>query len=115
MTRTNWIHVVLAILLALLVLFFIRMHVAFGQFAPDQAESGRHYAMAWCTQCHSVQPETDGTGKFAPDFTVIAQRPSTSARSLYVFLHTSHNIMPDFVLKPAESRDIVAYILTLKK
>jgi hypothetical protein len=125
MTRANWIHVVLAILLALLVLFFIRMHAASGQaasdqaasgeFAPDRVESGRHYAMAWCTECQSVQPETDHFGKFAPDFTAVAQMRSTTARSLYVFLHSTHKIMPDFIFKPDETRDIVAYILSLRK
>ena len=125
MTRANRIHIVLAILLALLVLLFIRMHGASGQaasdqaasglIAPDRVESGRHYAMAWCTECHSVQPETDRTGKFAPDFTAVAKMRSTTARSLYVFLHSTHKIMPDFILKPDEARDIVAYILSLRK
>lgn len=117
MTRANWIHVVLAIILALIVLFIIRMHVAAAQVAPlgssGNAESGRLSAQAWCTECHSVEPETAGTGKFAPDFTVIAKR--RSARWLHAFLQSKHTLMPDFVLNRSEADDIVTYILSLKR
>ena len=78
MLRSKWFHIALVVILALIVLFIIRMHVAAAQVAPlgskGNAESGRLSAQAWCTECHSVEPETAGTGKFAPDFTVIAQR-----------------------------------------
>jgi mono/diheme cytochrome c family protein len=126
MLRNNWIRVVLVVILALIVLFFIRMHAASGQAmaqAPSvqgripqprkaDAESGRLYSQNWCTGCHSVQPETAGTGKFAPDFTVIAKR--RSIRWLNSFLQSKHDLMPDFVLTRQETDDIVAYILSLK-
>ena len=54
-----------------------------------------------------------GTGKFAPDFTVIAKR--RSARWLNAFLRSGHKIMPDFVFKADQADAIVAYILSLKK
>ena len=129
MLRSNWIRIVLVVVLALIVLFFVRMHVAAGQVvvqgpsvqAPSvkpqkgNVESGRLYARNWCTECHSVELETAGTGNFAPDFTVIAKRRSTTPRSLNAFLRSNHQLMPDFVFKPAEADDIVAYIVSLKR
>jgi cytochrome c len=110
--RTNWIHVVLAIALALLVVLFVRQHLASGEDAGD-AERGRHLAQAWCTECHSVQLETAGTGKFAPDFTIIAQR--RSAHWLNIFLRSEHKVMPEFVFTPRQTDDVVTYILSLKQ
>jgi mono/diheme cytochrome c family protein len=117
MPRINWIHVVLVAILALIVLFATRLHNASGQIAAptraEMAEQGRLYAQSWCTECHSVQLETAGTGKFAPDFTLIAKR--RTAHWLNVFLRTEHQIMPDFVLTPRETDAIVTYILSLKR
>jgi hypothetical protein len=117
MPRIKLIHIILVIILAVVVLFAIRLHDAAGQpigrDTTDLVEQGRLYSMGWCTECHSVERETAGTGKFAPDFTVIAQR--RSAHWLNVFLRTEHKIMPDFVFKPSESDAIVMYILSLKR
>jgi mono/diheme cytochrome c family protein len=117
MLRSKWFHIALVVILALIVLFIIRMHVAAAQVAPlgskGNAESGHLSAQAWCTECHSVEPETAGTGKFAPDFTVIAKR--RSARWLNAFLQSKHTLMPDFVLNRREADDIVAYFLSLKR
>jgi mono/diheme cytochrome c family protein len=115
--RIHWVHIVLVVVLALVVTFIIRLHGAAGQVAPpsraELAEQGRLLSQGWCTECHSVQPETAGTGRFAPDFTVIARR--RSAHWLNVFLRTEHQIMPDFVFKTSEADAIVTYILSLKK
>ena len=117
MPRINWIHVVLVVILGLIVLFAIGLHKAAGQIAvptrTEMAEQGRLYAQAWCTECHSVQLETAGTGKFAPDFTVIAKR--RTAHWLNLFLRTEHQIMPNFAMKPSESDAIVTYILSLNR
>ena len=120
MLRIRWFHFLLAAILAVIVLFAVRMHMAAGaagQNAPSVAvgavESGRFYSQAWCTECHSVELETAGTGKFAPDFTVIAAR--RSARWLTAFLRSEHKIMPDFVFSREQTDDIVAYILSLKR
>ena len=86
-----------------------------AQGKRGDAASGRLYAQAWCTECHSVERETAGTGQFAPDFTAIAKRRSTSARSLQDFFRSQHRLMPDFELTAGETDDIVAYILSLKR
>jgi mono/diheme cytochrome c family protein len=117
MTSRRWLQLILAAILALLVLIAIRMHVAAGQqlrlIDEGNVEAGRLSAQAWCTECHSVQPETAGMGKFAPDFTVIAKR--RSARWLHRFLQSKHTLMPDFVLNRTEANDLVAYIVSLKR
>ena len=86
-----------------------------AQSSRGDAASGRLYAMNWCTECHSVEPETAGTGRFAPDFTAIAKSPSTTGASLRAFLRSDHPHMPSFVLKRTEADDLVAYILSLRR
>ena len=127
MSRAHWVRIALVAILVLIALFVIRLHVAAGQVVAQgpsvqsrsaqqprgNVESGRLSAQAWCTECHSVQLETAGTGKFAPDFTVIAQR--RSARWLNAFLRAKHKLMPNFVLNRQEADDLIAYILSLKR
>ena len=50
-----------------------------------------------------------------PSFQSIADLPPTTGISLNVFLHSNHNNMPDFIISSAESSDLIAYILSLKK
>lgn len=111
MSRTNWVHLVLAVVLALVALFFIRLHNASG----DGAAAGHRLADAWCKDCHSIEAATAGATSGPPDFTGIANRASTTALSLKVFLQTSHPSMPNLILKPAETDDLVSYILSLKR
>jgi mono/diheme cytochrome c family protein len=86
----------------------------YAQGAVGDAVSGRVYASHWCIECHSIEPATEGAG-FAPDFTAIAKSRSINALSLKVFLRSTHNLMPDFILTLTETDDIVAYILSLKR
>ena len=113
MSLPRWAYLILAIVVAGGLLFFVRMHMASGQDARGNAEAGRLSVQAWCTECHSVQRETAGTGKFAPDFTVIAKR--RPARWLDRFLRSKHVLMPDFVFDRRQADDIVAYIVSLKR
>ena len=84
-----------------------------AQNAPDPVEAGRRLAVQWCSGCHAVEPKT--VGLFAAGFAEIAKVPSTTTLSLKVFLRTSHNNMPNFILQPDEADDIVAYIMSLKR
>ena len=79
------------------------------------AELGRAYAVNWCTECHSIEPETDGLGRIAPDFSAVAKSRSTSALALYAFLRSDHIRMPNLGLKPTETNDLVAYIMSLRR
>jgi cytochrome c len=113
MTRTVWIRIALAAVVALSALLFIRLHGASGA-APDSA-AGYRLAAAWCKECHSIEAATAGVSSGPPDFTAIANRHATTALSLKVFLQTSHPTMPNIILKPAESDSLVNYILSLKR
>ena len=62
MSLTRWIYLILIVALILIALLFVRMHGAAA--AQGDAEAGRLMAQAWCTECHSVQRETAGTGTF---------------------------------------------------
>jgi mono/diheme cytochrome c family protein len=82
--------------------------------AGDPA-SGRKIATTLCSSCHRVLPMTLPDEGDPPSFQSIADQPSTTGISLNVFLHSNHNNMPDFILSSAESSDLIAYILSLKK
>ena len=67
MSLRRWIYLAVVAALVLGALLLVRMHVAAARDASGDAEAGRLLAQAWCTECHSVQRETAGTGQFAPD------------------------------------------------
>ena len=113
MSRTVWIRIVLAAAIALAALFMIRLHNAGGASADSAA--GYRLADAWCKDCHSIEAATAGASSGPPDFTAIADKRSTTALSLKVFLQTSHPTMPNLILKPDESDSLIDYILSLKR
>ncbi len=76
------------------------------------AEAGRNLARAWCAECHRVEAKSYGV--FEADLIEVANQPSTTALSLRVFLQSSHKAMPNFALTPAQTDDIIAYILSLR-
>ena len=103
--------IMLSIMLGLTLAALQPLH---AQNSPESVESGRRLAISWCGGCHFVEPAPDAKGWLA-DFAAIAKVPSTTALSLKVFLRTSHKNMPNFILQPEETDDIVAYILSLKR
>lgn len=114
MSRTNWIHIVLAVILALAALFLIRLHNASGA-QSSSAAAGHRLAEAWCKECHSIEAATIGTANPGPDFIKVANQLSTTALSLKVFLQSSHRNMPNLILKPDETDNLINYILSLKR
>ena len=113
MSRSAWTHIVLlAVVVALAALLLVRLHNAGGATLPlDSASAGHRLAEAWCKDCHAIEAATAGT-QAAPAFTAIANRPSTTALSLKVFLQTSHRSMPNLVIAPDQADDLVNYILS---
>jgi mono/diheme cytochrome c family protein len=77
--------------------------------------SGRQIATTLCSSCHRVLPMTLPDKGDPPSFQSIADLPSTTGLSLKVFLRSSHRNMPNLILSEAESDDVIAYILSLKK
>jgi cytochrome c len=113
MSRTVCIRLMLAGVIVLAALFFIRLHNAGG--ASTDSAAGYRLAAAWCKDCHSIEAATAGATSGQPDFTAIANRHATAALSLKVFLQTSHPSMPNLILKPDEADSLVNYILSLKR
>ncbi len=117
MLRSRWIRLGLLAVLVVVAVMAVRLHLAGGQTADDRrgnAASGRYLVEAWCTECHSVEVATAKTGTIAPDFTAIAQRPSTTAIALRVFLGSPSKLMPHFIIGRSDTDDIIAYILSLR-
>ncbi len=116
MSRTAWIRLVAALLLAVAALLLIRMHVASGApMAQDGISAGRQLAEAWCKECHTLDTSSAGALGRAPDFVRIANRTSTTELSLKVFLRSNHRSMPNLIIAPDQADDLTRFILSLKR
>jgi mono/diheme cytochrome c family protein len=92
-----------------------QLSLALAQPADGDPAAGRQLATMLCSSCHRVLPMTLSDKADPPSFQSIADLPSTTGLSLNVFLHSNHRNMPDFMVSAAESNDLIAYILSLKK
>jgi mono/diheme cytochrome c family protein len=78
--------------------------------------AGLAFADQVCAGCHAVrQGDRRSPQPNAPSFEQIADVPGMTATALYVALQSSHKTMPNLMFEPAELRNVVAYILTLKR
>jgi cytochrome c len=114
MARLSWLHISIAIIFALVALLFVRLHNANGA-ASDVTSAGHRLAEAWCKGCHSIEAAAAGAQSGPPDFTAIANRPSTTELSLKVFFQTSHRSMPNLVIAPDQADALANYILSLRR
>jgi cytochrome c len=116
MSRSTSIQIALAVVIVLVAPFFVRPHHASGaSLAQDSAAAGHRLAEAWCEGCHAIEATPTRKATAAPDFADIASRPSTTALSLKVFLRTDHPSMPNIVIAPDQTDELVNYILSLKR
>ncbi len=82
---------------------------------PGSPRAGKRLALEWCAKCHVVaEDQATTTLAIGPPFTEVARTPGVTEFWLRAFLVTPHELMPNFILTPEETDDIVAYILTLK-
>lgn len=72
---------------------------------------GRQTATTLCGPCHEISGRT----KVGSSFEDIANLPSTTAISLKAFLRSNHSNMPNFIISSADTDDVIAYILSLKR
>ena len=80
------------------------------------AQQGLRLAREACAPCHLVVKEAGrSTNPDAPTFEAIAKTSGLTSAALTLMLQTSHNKMPNIVLKGDDLKDIVAYILSLKE
>jgi len=87
--------------------------------APGQEigrpEAGRILAERACAECHAVgKGRRQSPNGNAPSFQAVAEIPGMTAMALNAALQTSHETMPNVLLKEGELADIVAYILSLQ-
>jgi len=88
--------------------------MAAAQEPRGDIASGRRLAEHWCGSCHFMNAGGAPAGSNAPSLAQVAQLPSTTALALRVFLRTSHGGMPNIELTPADTDDLLAFILSLK-
>ena len=88
---------------------------ALSQPIVGDAMTGREIATTRCSSCHLILPMTLADKADPPSFQSLADLPSTTGISLNAFLHSNHKNMPDFIISSAESNDLIAYILSLRK
>jgi len=94
------------------------LSAAVGDAQAQQAgnpQKGLRLARQICSQCHLVDNVVGrSSNPDAPTFATIAQTSGLTSAALIAMLRTSHVSMPNVVLKPDETKDVVAYILSLK-
>lgn len=94
-----------------------------GYVSPSLGETtggiqrGFELALKVCEECHIVatgkkQPKPTVAG--APSFFRLAKDPEVTPFYLKSFFRTPHQKMPDFILKPGEQNDLIAYIMSLR-
>jgi mono/diheme cytochrome c family protein len=89
----------------------LRAHAQDGDVA-----AGHAFAREACNACHMVEAEQRAPRLIAigPAFRDIANTRGITATSLRVFLTTSHPKMPNLILTPEETADVIGYILSLR-
>jgi mono/diheme cytochrome c family protein len=92
------------------------IHAANAQDAPGNLEAGRLYAREVCSPCHAVTAEQASQRMLAvaPDFQTIANTSGMTATALRAFLQTPHPKMPNLILTPDQSADVIAFVLSLR-
>jgi mono/diheme cytochrome c family protein len=96
--------------------FFLWAVAAMAQGLPGDPEAGGELARDVCAVCHIVSDDQlHDPDVGAPTFFEVVDHPPVTALSLRVFLRTPHATMPDLILTPDETDDIISYILTLKE
>jgi mono/diheme cytochrome c family protein len=87
-----------------------------AQDTSGNPEAGRVYARRVCSPCHVVTAEQASrrTITIGPDFQTIANTSGITATALRAFLQTPHPKMPNLILTPEQSADVIAFVLSLR-
>ena len=88
-----------------------------AQAASGNPEAGRLYAREVCSPCHALTAEqaSQRTIAIGPDFQTIANTSGITATALRAFLQTPHPKMPNLILTPEQSADVIAFVLSLRE
>jgi mono/diheme cytochrome c family protein len=83
--------------------------------AIGNPREGLKVARAMCAECHLVDKVPGRSpNAAAPAFESIANVSGMTSAALIAALSTSHETMPNVIIKGSDMNDIVAYILSLK-
>jgi mono/diheme cytochrome c family protein len=84
--------------------------------AAGDPAAGRAFALQVCASCHVVaEDQSAPRSRKAPGFAAIANTRAMTSNALHAFLATPHPTMPNLILTPEQTDDVVAYILSLKR
>jgi mono/diheme cytochrome c family protein len=87
-----------------------------AQPVPGNPQRGRELALRLCITCHLIDRTPPGPVRAdVPSFPAIAGRPASTAEHLAGKIIVPHPAMPTVALTADEIRDIVAYIVSLKR
>jgi mono/diheme cytochrome c family protein len=86
------------------------------QDPSGNSEAGRVFVREVCSPCHAVTAEQASQRMItvAPDFQTIANIPGMTATALRAFLQTPHPKMPNLILTPDQSDNVIAFLLSLR-
>jgi mono/diheme cytochrome c family protein len=88
---------------------------AHGQ-QPSDRQKGRILARQVCADCHAVGRQgSRSPNAQAPSFAAVASTPGMTAMALNAFFQTSHRNMPNLILTADQTRELIAYITSLKR
>jgi hypothetical protein len=78
-------------------------------------QEGLSIARERCSSCHLIVKESGlSINEKAPTFARIANIPGMTPTALRAALNSSHETMPNLVIKGEEADSLIAYILSLK-
>jgi len=81
--------------------------------SPNQ---GLRIARSLCGECHLVENMGgQSPNRDAPPFEKIANAPGMSSTALAAALRTSHETMPNVIIKGSDLSDVIAYILSINE
>ena len=79
------------------------------------ARLGLEYAKAHCVGCHAIAfDDIASPNPDAPPFKWVADTAGLTRTALVVFFQSPHPTMPNLVLGPEETDNMIAYIMSLK-
>ncbi|MFZ0422211.1 MAG: cytochrome c [Xanthobacteraceae bacterium] len=82
---------------------------------PSSAAEGLKLAHAQCAECHLVDKVVGRSrNAAAPAFESIANVSGMTSTALIAALRTSHQTMPNVIIKSSDIGGLIAYILSLK-
>jgi tetratricopeptide (TPR) repeat protein len=92
-----------------------RISVADDAESSD-ARKGLAYAQRNCASCHNVlRSAAPSPNRKATPFQAIANTPGMSVTALTVWSRTTHPTMPNFIIDPGDTDNLIAYILSLRE